>query len=123
MSLQHLHLHVRNRALAQDFYARWFGLCLQRQLEDISFMTDQRDFLLALMDDAAPAAMPSWFHFGFRLDTASKVLDLHAAMIHAGVPIRNPVIQSERLVSFRCADPDDYLIEVYWEPTALMPSE
>jgi hypothetical protein len=37
-----------------------------------------------------------------------------AAMEAAGVPIVKPLFESETLVSFRCADPDAYPIEVYW---------
>lgn len=115
MSLQHLHLHVRDRTLAEQYYAAWFGMTVQRRGSEITFMNDEREFLLALMDDASPEPMPPWFHFGIRLPTADAVLALSRRMIAAGVGMRKPVYQDESLVSYRCADPDGYVIEVYWE--------
>ena len=115
MSLQHLHLHVRDRSRAEQFYASWFGMNVQRHGGEITFMTDEREFLLALMDDASPAPKPPWFHFGFRMASAATVLALNARMADAGVSIRKPVYQDDSLVSYRCADPDGYVIEVYWE--------
>lgn len=115
MSIQHLHLHVRDRTLAEHFYASWFGMTVQRRASEITFMTDEREFLFALMDDAAPAPMPPWFHFGIRLQTAAAVLALHERMVGSGIGIRKPVCQDVSLVSYRCADPDGYVIEVYWE--------
>ena len=115
MPLQHLHLHVRDRALAEAFYTAWFGMSVQRHGSEITFMNDEHDFLFALMDDPAPAPMPPWFHFGFRIGSAPQVLALHERMQASGVAIRKPVYQDESLVSYRCADPDGHVIEVYWE--------
>lgn len=33
----------------------------------------------------------------------------------SGVAISKPLYQDDSLVSYRCADPDGYLIEVFWE--------
>jgi len=115
MSLRHLHLHVRDRALAVAFYASWFGMQTQRIGSQITFMTDDREFLLALMQDPSPTPMPTWFHFGFRLGSAAAVLALNERMAGSGIAIRKPVYQDESLVSYRCADSDGYVIEVYWE--------
>ena len=60
--------------------------------------------------------MPAWFHFGIRLDDVGDVKTMLAAMHAAGVPIVKALYESEVLVSFRCADPDAYAIEVYWAP-------
>jgi catechol-2,3-dioxygenase len=115
MSLQHLHLHVRDRAIAERWYASWFDLRVLRRGSEITFMRDERDFLLALAADAAPGAMPPWFRFGFRLGSPQAVVDLHDRMAGSGVAIRKPNHQDDDLVSFRCGDPDGYVIEVYWE--------
>ena len=37
------------------------------------------------------------------------------AMQAAGVPIVKPLYEDDTFASFRCADPDAHLIEVYWE--------
>jgi hypothetical protein len=36
-------------------------------------------------------------------------------MSDSGVVILKPLYQDDDLVSFRCADPDGYAIEIYWE--------
>jgi len=116
MDITHLHLHVRNRPDSEAFYRRWFALREVSRGDDITFLRGRRDFPFALMDDPAPGAMPAWFHFGIRLDTAADVRTSLAAMTSAGVPIVKALFESESLVSFRCADPDAYAIEVYWAP-------
>jgi len=115
MDISHLHLHVRDRALAEGFYRRWFGLATKRSDDAITFMTGDRDFLLALMHDPTPAPVPPWFHFGMRVGSAGGVRDLLAAMQAAGVPIVKPLYQDDTFASFRCADPDAHAIEVYWD--------
>ncbi len=59
--------------------------------------------------------LPPWFHFGFRLADAKAVRSLHARMASEGVEIRAPLQEAPGFVFFRCADPDGYEIEVYWE--------
>ena len=106
---------MRDRIVAESFYARWMGMSVLRRFDRLTFMSDDGGFDLALMDDTAPAAMPPWFHFGYRLPSAHAVVDLHARMSSSGVPIVKPMYQDDSLVSFRCADPDGYAIEIYWE--------
>ena len=115
MDVSHLHLHVRDRARAEAFYRRWFGLATKRSDDEITFMTGDRDFLLALMHDSAPAPVPAWFHFGMRVDSAGGVSDMLAAMQAAGVPIVKPLYADDTFASFRCADPDAHAIEIYWD--------
>ncbi|NDP43757.1 MAG: VOC family protein [Aromatoleum sp.] len=114
MDISHLHLHVRDRPRATEFYRRWFGLTVQREGEAITFLTGTRDFLLALMTDPSPEPPPPWFHFGLRLPAGEAVRDLLARMEQAQVPIAKPLFAGPTLVSFRCRDPDGYAIEVYW---------
>jgi catechol-2,3-dioxygenase len=115
LNLNHLHLHVRNRSAAEQFYGGWFNLVVSRRGEVLTFLQDEGGFELALMDDAAPQPLPAWFHFGFHLPAAHAVLTLHEQMAAAGIPIIRPLYQDDTLVAYRCADPDGYGIEVYWE--------
>jgi len=117
VDLTHLHLHVRDRGVSAAFYRRWFGLQIEKAGQEITFMRGDRSFLLALMEDSAPAPMPPWFHFGISIGSPQGVRDTLAAMEAAAVPIVKPLYADDTLVSFRCADPDDYRIEVYWEAT------
>ena len=109
MDISHLHLHVRDRARATEFYRRWFGLAVRREGDD---------FLLALMDDSDPAPAPPWFHLGMRLPSAGAVRDLLARMQAANVPIAKPLYEDAGFASFRCRDADGYAIELYWEDRA-----
>lgn len=116
MDLSHLHLHVRDRARSVDFYRRWFGLEIAIDGDEITFLKGDRDFLFALMADPAPAPMPPWFHFGIQLRSADEVRSTLKAMSAAAVPIVKPLYDGETVISFRCADPDAYTIEIYAEP-------
>ena len=115
MDLKHLHLHVSNRPRAEAFYEKWFGMKVGQRLDGLTFLNDGCGFDLALMDDASPAPMPAWFHFGFRLASADAVVSLHERMLAAGVRIAKPLAREEDFVSYRCTDPDGYAIEIYWE--------
>jgi catechol 2,3-dioxygenase-like lactoylglutathione lyase family enzyme len=115
MNLKHLHLHVRNRSLSQAFYGEWLGLTVARSDKSLTFMSDGAHFALALMSDPSPAPMPSWFHFGFAVGSGEEAVSLHDRMQARGVRIVRALYRDENLVSFRCADPDQYVIEIYWE--------
>jgi hypothetical protein len=56
-----------------------------------------------------------WLYDRANRDVVEALLVLDA-MNAARVPIVKPLFESETLVSFRCADPDAYPIEVYWSP-------
>lgn len=115
MNLLHLHLHVRDRTASERFYEEWFGMRIARRGDQITFLTDDSGFDLALAADPSPSRMPAWFHFGFRLGSAAEVLDLHGRAGRAGLPIVKALYEDESFVSFRLADPDGYPIEAYWE--------
>ena len=117
MDISHLHLHVRDRTRSRVFYERWFGLAVEFEEESITFMRGDRAFLLALVTDASPASMPPWFHFGFRLESGTAVQDLHDRLQAAGVSIVRPLSREKDFASFRCADPDGYVIENFWSAT------
>jgi|SRR4029453_4102924 catechol-2,3-dioxygenase len=115
MDITHLHLHVRDRRKASEFYRHWFGLTVLREDDAITFLTGSDDFLLALMQDAAPGPMPPWFHFGVRLPSQDTLRDLHARMQREHVQLAKPLYEDSTFMSFRCVDPDGYAVEVYWE--------
>jgi catechol-2,3-dioxygenase len=116
MSLQHLHLYVEDRAIAEAFYTTWFGLRALRRTDDTVVMVDERDFLLALTEEPALLSAPTRLHFAFRLDSVAEVASSLERMTRAGVPILKPLYQDNIYAAYRCADPDGYLIDVYWEP-------
>lgn len=118
VNLNHLHLRVRDVARSIDFYRQYFGLEVHMYHGDVAFMTDAVRFDLALAPDPDDATdvgqMPPWWHFGFRLDSADEVRRAYQRMALA-VTVIEPLTEEDGMVSFRCADPDGYSIEVYWE--------
>lgn len=116
MNLNHLHLKVGSVERSRSFYEKYFGLAEFVRHGDILFMRDGAGMDLALAPMTEAVTPPSWLHFGFRLDTADEVERLHATLLSANVPMRQPISGDDDFVSFRCLDPDGYDIEVYWEP-------
>jgi len=86
-----------------------------RRNECLTFMTDDAEFDLALMQDNDATPLPSWFHFGCKLASAKEVGALHNEMLARGLSVAKPLYESETLASFRVRDPDGYAIEIYWE--------
>ena len=122
MQLNHLHIQVADVARSRAFYERFLGLREHVRHGDVLFMTDDARFDLALapagdvMTAARPGdGFPAWFHFGFRLPSAGAVRQLFSDMKAAGVVIVVVLEEDSGLVSFRCADPDGYTLEIYWE--------
>src|ERR1700722_5064800 len=116
MNINHLHLKVASVEGAQAFYARFFGLRPSVWHGDLLFMRDDAGMDLALAPAIDPEPLPSWFHFGFRLESADAVAKLHGELREAGVPLKADLTTDEDLTFFRCLDPDGHDIEVYWEP-------
>lgn len=114
MDITHLHLNVRDLLVSSAFYARWFGLQVRRKENDVWFLCGTQNFLLILLEDAGPAPAPAWAHFGLAQNSARQVLELHDAMLGAGILITRPYTQTATLTSFRAADPDGHVVEIYW---------
>ena len=115
MQLNHLHLHVASVDEAAAFYAAHFGFRRHVvQSDGTLFLRGDGGVDLALAA-GPPDNFPPWAHFGFRLDSGDAVRGLFERLRGAGVTIRNALEEEPGFVSFRCADPDGHLIEVYWE--------
>jgi catechol 2,3-dioxygenase-like lactoylglutathione lyase family enzyme len=116
MQLNHLYLRVKDVARSQQFYERYFGMREHAHRHDgVVFMTDEARFDLVLEPADAIEAFPAWFHFGFRMPNPAEVERLLAEMKQDGVAIIQALERSEGYLSFRCADPTGYAVEVYWE--------
>ena len=111
MNLNHLHLHVRNLTKSRRFYETYFGFREHARHGRILFLRNRRGFSLALAPAAKVERFPAWFHYGFRLPSASAVRRLHGRLGRAAGPLGDEA----GYVWFRCTDPDGYAIEVYWE--------
>jgi catechol 2,3-dioxygenase-like lactoylglutathione lyase family enzyme len=115
MDLNHLNLQVAEPERAQEFYEQWFGFRPKLSSDGAVFLTNDERFLLALFPAEGPSRLPAGFHFGFLLDDAAAVRNLHQAMTDAGASPQ-PLEDFEDYVTFRCADLDGHQIEVFWEP-------
>jgi catechol 2,3-dioxygenase-like lactoylglutathione lyase family enzyme len=116
MDLNHLHLHVRDLAAARRFYETYFGFHEHVRHGEILFLRNGEGFDLALVPDPGAAhSFPSWFHFGFRMESPAAVRALLDRLRVDGLPPSREIIEEPDLVAFRVADPDGHAIEVYWE--------
>jgi len=115
MRINHLNLRVASVARSRDFYVTHFGLAEYVWHGDVLFLRDAAGMDFGLMADGPPVPSDT-FHFGFRLETPEAVTAAHARLAAAGVSITEPLTDEGDLRYFRCADPDGYAIEVYWEP-------
>src|SRR4026207_2312369 len=88
MHLNHVHLAGPHPPPLRAFYeppVRFPVKPMDEEDDDITFLVDEKGFLLAL--DAVPEAhsFPKWFHLGFCLDDPQRVRDLFARMKAGGV--------------------------------------
>ena len=116
MDLNHLHLHVRDLDRSHAFYERHFGFHERVRHGEILFLRNDAGFDLALVPDPDPAALPGWFHFGFRLPSPEEVRALFEGLRGAGATLKTPLSEEPDFVWFRAADPDGVPVEIYWEP-------
>ena len=121
MRLGHLALPVRDQARSRRFYEEYFGFAAgpaQRYPDGVLIVRNAAGFDLALGlgGDAPPAPAP-FLHFGFSVPAPQRVRAVHARLAAGGVAILETVDTPE-LVSVKCAEPDGYVVEVYWEEPA-----
>lgn len=119
-TLNHLHLAVSDQKRSTDFYDRYFGFRVDFQLPDSAsrpaiFLRNEAGFQLALENHPDRRELPAWFHLGFRVPSADACRQLYGRMADAGVKILDTLRDSERYVTFTCADPDGYHLQVYWD--------
>jgi catechol 2,3-dioxygenase-like lactoylglutathione lyase family enzyme len=118
MRLGHLGLAVRDQQRSRRFYERYFGFDAgpaQVYEDGVLFLRDGHGFDLALADSRTVPAMPGFFHFGFRVGAPDAVRLLRARLATGGVEILEHSAEPA-YESFKCRDPDGYVVEVYWEP-------
>jgi catechol 2,3-dioxygenase-like lactoylglutathione lyase family enzyme len=117
VDLNHLNLRVRDAAACRDFYERHFGFRPAFEADGGYFVRNDDGFLLALIPSEPHQPLPGGFHIGFGLDDAESVMGTHRTLADAAVRLTDvqDLRPGERYVSFRCWDPDETEIEVFWE--------
>lgn len=116
MNLNHIHLHVTSVPRAADFYKRFFAMRELVWHGGMVFLRDDAGMDLALAPADRPEQMPDWFHIGFRLASGDDVRTLYDRMEREGVAMRDPLAVHGEYITFKCSDPDNYTLEVYYEP-------
>jgi catechol 2,3-dioxygenase-like lactoylglutathione lyase family enzyme len=117
MRLSHLALSVRDQQRSRRFYETYFGFDAgpaQRYDDGVLIIRNADGFDLALAADPDPGPLPPFVHFGFRLADPAAVRALLARVVADGVVVVEQAWEPT-LVSFKCLDPDGYVVEVYWE--------
>ena len=117
MDLNHLNLRVRDPSACRDFYEQHFGFRAAFEAEGGYFIRNADGFLLALIPTEAHQPLPSGFHIGFGVSTPERVTDLRDELDAAGVQLTelDDFRPTDAYVTFRCWDPDDTEVEVFWE--------
>jgi catechol 2,3-dioxygenase-like lactoylglutathione lyase family enzyme len=118
MHLAHLALFVRDQARCIQFYSAFFGFdpaSAQTYEDSVVIIRNADGFDLALKAERSAPAPGSFFHIGFRQAGPEEVGSLQLRMSGAGVEIVERTDEPAD-VSFKCLDPDGYVVEAYWEP-------
>ena len=115
MDLNHLHIAVADLSKSRAFYEKCFGFHDKETHGSMLFMENADGFMLALDPSVRPEKLPSWFHFGFRVETPTQVKALYEVVKSCDAHIAKPLVEFDDIVAFQCDDVDGYRVEVYWE--------
>jgi catechol 2,3-dioxygenase-like lactoylglutathione lyase family enzyme len=117
LRLRHLALAVADQERSRRFYEEHFGLHVSRRHDDgVLMLSDDYGFALAIGPADGSPVLPAFLHFGFAVAAPSEVGRCREQLASAGVQ-ELEFVQEPEYVSVKVADPDGYVVEVYWEPT------
>ena len=119
--MRHIALKVRDMAKSKSFYQAMLGM------EVVWEPDPQNVYLSSGCDNIALHEVPPAFgsiaaeqhldHFGFIVESTERVKELEQQFRSAGVKIIHPFkIHRDGSASFYCADPDDIVIQMLYEP-------
>ena len=105
--IRHVGLMVRDLGKSVEFYQEVLGLDSSERKKGVALIRTGRDTLV--LHEMRRGR--SGFHFGFRVDSASKV-DEWQAWLRARKMIIYDDVTEEKYRSIKIRDPDGYLIEI-----------
>jgi catechol 2,3-dioxygenase-like lactoylglutathione lyase family enzyme len=120
--MRHIALKVRDVAQSKQFYREIFGM-------DVVWEPDSKNaYLSSGCDNLALHEVTESFlntaeerqldHLGFLVESIERVAELEEDFRSKGVKIVHPFqIHRDGSASFYCADPDDVVIQMLYEPT------
>jgi catechol 2,3-dioxygenase-like lactoylglutathione lyase family enzyme len=116
--VNHLALAVRDEERSRRFYETYFGFDAarpRRYPDGVLMLSDAKGFQLALGQVEGPILLPPFFHFGMGAGSPDEVRALRDRLSADGVTIVEEDDEPD-YVSFKCLDPDGYVVQVGWEP-------
>ncbi len=119
--IKHIHLASRDHEVSRRFYETYFGLRFDSTFARgdqpaATILRSPAGFQIYL-EGASSEQLPSWFHFGFFVESAAACRELHERMQRDGARIVRPLV-SEPFTNYFFADPDDHLVHAYFDPRA-----
>ena len=119
--VKHLHLASRDHEGSRRFYETYFGFrfdsTFPRGEQPAATIIRSPTGFQIYLEGASDARQPPWFHFGFFVESAAACRELHDRMQRDGVAIVRPLV-SEPFTNYFFADPDEHLVQVYFDPRA-----
>ena len=119
--VKHLHLASRDHDRSLRFYETYFGFrfdsTFPRGDQPAATIIRSPTGFQIFLEGASSERLPPWFHFGFFVESAEACRDLHARMQRDRVTIARPLV-SEPFTNYFFADPDEHLVQVYFDPSA-----
>src|SRR4051794_1700511 len=115
--MHHLALAVADEERSRRFYATYLGFDAREERMDdgVLMLWNAEGFQLALGPGDPEARLPAFLHFGIRLQSGDAVRALGERLRADGVPPLDAYDEPD-YVSRKFADPDDYVVELFWEP-------
>jgi catechol 2,3-dioxygenase-like lactoylglutathione lyase family enzyme len=115
--VNHLALAVADEERSRRFYADFLGFDVRAERMDdgVLMLWNADGFQLALGPGDPDARLPAFLHFGVRLANAEAVREL-AARLAADGAAQVEAYDDPAYVSRKVADPDGYVVELFWEP-------
>ena len=120
--VKHFHLASRDHDRSQRFYETYFGFrfdaTFPRGDQPAATILRSPSGFQIYLEGPSDDRLPPWFHVGFFAESAEACRDLHARMQRDGVPIARPIV-SEPFTNYFFTDPDEHLVQVYFDPRAV----
>ena len=115
--LRHVALAVSDENRSRAFYERYLGfdaLPPKRYPDGVLMLFDGRGSALALGPAGEGGHLPEFLHFGYVLDGPDAARELTGRFERDGVALLEREDASD-YVGCKVADPDGYVVEVFWE--------